>query len=116
MDFSILSWNVRGLNNLAKRKAVQTFVSDLKCNIVCLQETKISDLTNALVIETLGPRYRDNFISLPAVGSRGGILIACSNDFEITSAPMPVSVYCVSGTVRCKSNGEVWSITGVYGP
>ena len=66
MDFSILSWNVRGLNNLAKRKAVQTFVSDLKCNIVCLQETKISDLTNALVIETLGPRFRDNFIFLPA--------------------------------------------------
>lgn len=116
MDFSILSWNVRGLNNPAKRKAVQTFVSDLKCNIVCLQETKISELTNALVIETLGPRFRDNFIFQPAVGSRGGILIACSDDFEIAAAPLAVGVHCVSGTVRCKTDGGTWSITGVYGP
>lgn len=34
---------------------MQIFVSDLKCNVVCLQETKISDLTNGLVVETLGP-------------------------------------------------------------
>lgn len=116
MDLSILSWNVRGLNHPAKRRAVQIFVSDLKCNVVCLQETKISDLTNGLVVETLGPKFRENFIFLPAAGSRGGILIACSDDFEIAAVPLAVGVHSVSGTVRCKADGATWSITGVYGP
>lgn len=116
MDLSILSWNVRGLNNPAKRRAVQIFVSELKCNVVCLQETKISDMTNGFVMEMLGPKFTDNFIFLPAAGSRGGILVACSDDFEITTVPLALRVHSVSGTVRCKAYGATWSIIGVYGP
>ena len=116
MDFTILNWNVRGLNSPAKRRAVQIFVAELKCNVVCLQETKISDMSRNLVLESLGSRFADNFISLPAIGSRGGILIACTDDFEVSDIPLAAGAHSISGTIRDKSDGNCWSITGVYGP
>lgn len=43
MDYNpeILCWNMRGLNNPVKRKAVREFVASVKVNLVCLQETKL---------------------------------------------------------------------------
>lgn len=116
MDFVVLNWNVRGLNNPAKRRAVQLFVAEQNCKIVCLQETKVGDMTRGLVLEALGPRFADNFISLPANGSRGGILIACCDDHEIIVEPLATGLHSVSGTVRSRANGMCWSINGVYGP
>lgn len=116
MDFAILNWNVRGLNNPVKRRVVQNFVTDLKCNLVCLQETKINDITRTLVLETLGQRFANNFISLPAIGTRGGILIACMDDFELSIVPLVAGVHSISGMIRDRSDGACWSITGVYGP
>ena len=37
----VLCWNVRGLNNPAKRKAVREVVDTVKVNLVCFQETKM---------------------------------------------------------------------------
>lgn len=91
-------------------------MAELKCNVVCLQETKISDMSRSLVLESLGSRFADNFISLPAIGSRGGILIACTDDFGVSDIPLAAGVHSVSGTIRDKSDGNCWSITGVYGP
>lgn len=38
---TVTCWNVRGLNNPAKRKAVKEFLDSVRPNIVCLQETKL---------------------------------------------------------------------------
>lgn len=116
MDCSILSWNVRGLNNPAKRRAVQMFVAETKCNIVCLQETKIEAMTRPLVMETLGPRFADNFLEMPTQGSRGGILLACLEGLEISENNLAAGDYSVSGTITSRADGATWSITGVYGP
>jgi exonuclease III len=97
MNLKLLNWNVRGINNLAKRQVVLLFISSLECNFVCLQETKVEVVTRALVIENLGPRFGDNFIFLPADGTRGGILIACSDDFSITDEPMAVGCFSLTG-------------------
>lgn len=107
---------MRGLNNPAKRRAIQIFAAELKCSVVCLQETKISDTARSIVVDTLGPRFADNFISLPAVGSRGGILIACSEDYEIAIEPLVAGEFSISGTIKRRADGVCWSITGVYGP
>jgi exonuclease III len=88
MELAILDWNVRGANNPAKRRALQLFFSDKCCDIVCLQETKIEFMTRSLVVEMLGERFGDNFIALPADGTRGGVLIACTNDFQLTAKPL----------------------------
>lgn len=77
MDFnpSLVCWNVRGLNNPAKRKAVKEFLATTKINIVCLQETKMDVIDNFVVMQCLGPSF-DGFAYLPAVETRGGILLA----------------------------------------
>jgi exonuclease III len=41
MDISILSWNVCGLNERARRDAVHTLIDDVRPCIVCLQEAKL---------------------------------------------------------------------------
>jgi hypothetical protein len=74
-------------------------------------------MTRALVIEMLGPRFGDNFICLPADGVRGGVLITCTSDFQITMDPLiATNQFSVTGTVVNRSDNSSWTITGVYGP
>lgn len=46
---SIVTWNIRGLNFLAKHHAVQEALAAWKPAIACLQETKISAWNDSLV-------------------------------------------------------------------
>lgn len=41
INTKIICWNVRGLNNPAKRKAVMEFITSMRSNLVSLQETKL---------------------------------------------------------------------------
>ena len=116
MDYKILNWNIRGLNNPAKRRATLIFVAQIGCNIVCLQEVKLAAITPAIVTEILGARFRENFIFKPAVGTRGGILIACSTDFEITHEPLADGPNSIIGTVRDRTNNDAWTLSAVYRP
>jgi exonuclease III len=69
---NILNWNVRGLNNPARRKVVRDLVSETRATIVTLQETKLEVVDANLVIEILGQRFVDNFVVLPAAGHKRG--------------------------------------------
>lgn len=112
-----MDWNIRGANNPAKRKAVQIFFADKRCNVVCLQETKIEVMTKQLVVDLMGPHFGDNFISLPAEGTRGGVLIACTEDFQITAETSTAAArFSVSGNIVHRADNSSWAITGVYGP
>ncbi|KAM0898894.1 hypothetical protein ACQ4PT_021649 [Festuca glaucescens] len=65
----------------------------------------------------LGPRFGDNFIYLLAVGTKGGVLLACSEDFQITEEPLaPGTSYSITGHIVNRTDHSSWSITGVYGP
>jgi exonuclease III len=117
MELAVMNWNVRGANSPAKRRALQLFFSDKFCNVVCLQETKIEVMTKELVVEMLGPRFGDNFIDLPADGTRGGVLIACTPDFQITvDTTTTASRFSISGVVVHRADLFSWTMTAVYGP
>uniref|UniRef100_A0ACD5YID6 Uncharacterized protein n=1 Tax=Avena sativa TaxID=4498 RepID=A0ACD5YID6_AVESA len=116
MDLSLLNWNPRGLNNPAKRRSIQRFVSTHCCNMIVLQETKLADVSASIVAEALGARFASNFIFKPASGTRGGILVACSDDFSVVLVPLASSDFFITGTVTDKSDGSSWSLTAVYGP
>jgi exonuclease III len=62
----VLCWNVRGLNDPAKRDAVCEFIASLTVSVVCLQETRLDVIDNFLVIQCLGPSF-DGYVYLPAV-------------------------------------------------
>lgn len=117
MDYTSLSWNVRGLNNPARRKVVADLVADHRCNLVCLQETKLEEITSSIVAETLGSRSLDNFAFLPAVGSRGGILLAANADqYSVTPQPNLAGSYSLSVLITDLNDNSSWMMTRVYGP
>ena len=68
---NILNWNVRGLNNPARRKVVRDLVSETKATVVALQETKLEVVDTTIISEVLGQRFEDSFVVLPAAGTRG---------------------------------------------
>lgn len=117
MDITILSWNVRGLNERAHRDAVRTLVDDIRPCIVCLQETKLAVILQFTISRMLGSDYPE-FAYLPAPLTRGGILIAGRRSVVSLSE---VLLGCFSITVRVKTGGLMegeessWWLTSVYG-
>lgn len=112
---NILCWNVRGLNDSAKRASVRNQVLSTGATIVCLQETKISDWTHNLLVETVGPDLANNTAFLPSVGASGGILIAASDHFFKLNQ-QHLTAHIVSVTVTMRAENKTWTLTGVYGP
>jgi exonuclease III len=71
----VLVANVRGLNDRARRTGVRSVVGTSGASIVCIQETKLSVVTSAIVMEALGADF-DAYFCLPASGTRGGVIVA----------------------------------------
>jgi exonuclease III len=114
-DYSIFSWNGRGLNNPAKQEEVRQVVQIQKPLLVCLQETKISDFSRPLITACLGSDYSSNFWFLPADDTRGGVLLAC-RDVGFQFSNVMILTFTVSVTVRDYRTQAPWTLTGVYGP
>lgn len=112
---NVLCWNVRGLNAAASRASVRTSVQSSGATIVCLQETKINQWTSRLVSETLGPNFASNYAALPAIGTRGGILIAANEKFFTLDADFTTD-HTISSNITMKADNAKWTLTGVYGP
>jgi exonuclease III len=95
---------------------LKEMVEDQHCRIiVCIQETKVQNVDDAFVQSCLGPRFIGSYVTQPANGTCGGLLLACSNEHY---SIMQVDVRRSSVTVQIKQrkdNAE-WSLTGVYGP
>jgi exonuclease III len=110
----ILSWNVRGLNEMARRDSVQELIQDTGSTIVCIQETKLAALDNAAIFRTLGPKVLNNVAILPMINTRGGILLAASDDF-FSLSQVYTTPHTISASITMKADNSVWWITGVYG-
>jgi exonuclease III len=111
----LLSWNARGLNNKARRQVVKDLVTDTRATVVAVQETKLQVVDQAVVLETFGARFVDNFVALPADGVRGGILLAVDEDFY-TLECTERGVHCITALIKSISGQVQWNITVVYGP
>ena len=114
-NVKLLCWNVRGLNAPARRDAVRDLLRDYHATIVCLQETKLDHVDDSLIATMLGPSFTANYHVLPAVGSRGGMIMAVSDaffrlsDFQATHGS-------ISATVTMLADGLEWTLSCVYGP
>ena len=115
MDWNpkVLCWNVRGLNNPAKRNAVREFVGEAKVNIVGLQETKLDVIDSYIAMQSLGPSF-DGFAYVPAVETRGGILLGWDSTV-LSIDNIAVDSHALTGRVHSKDGFDRW-VTVVYGP
>ena len=112
---NIICWNVRGLNDGAKRATVRNQILSTGATLVCLQETKITAWNQTLLTETVGADMANNAVCLPSIGAFGGILIAASERFfRIQQTSLTPNT--VTATITMLAENTSWSITGVYGP
>ena len=114
MKFKILSWNVRGANAPDKRKVIKNFLRSYRADLVCLQETKIQEMSIDLV-RSLGVGRQLNWKAMNAEGSAGGILLFWDNS-RINLVDSVVGSFSVSCLFRMPEDGYQWAFTGVYGP
>ena len=71
----ILIWNVRGLNSSSRQDSLRSLVDYSQLNIVCVQETKITDISRRIILSALRADFLD-YVVVPSAGASGGILIA----------------------------------------
>jgi exonuclease III len=45
MNLRIVSWNVRGTNDVGKRSSINNLLKSWKPDVVCLQETKMESIS-----------------------------------------------------------------------
>jgi exonuclease III len=113
--FKFLTWHVRGLNSVARQDDVKQVISLHKPNLVCLQETKIQDVTTATIRNSLGMDYQDSFVFLPAAGTSGGIILVVNSSVLQLSSPSTTS-HTISASVLDLRRSKSWMVIGVYGP
>jgi len=111
----ILNWNVRGINGAARRKVVYDLAVDTGCTIACLQDTKLAVIQDSTVGETLGQKFMANYAFLPAVGTRGGALIAVDEDHYCFTASEHRQ-FTVTAKLKALVDNSEWWVTVVYGP
>ena len=74
MKIKILSWNVRGVNDRNKRSSIKALIRAQKVDLVCLQETKMSQMSLG-VVRSLGVGRFLDWGVLNARGAAGGVLV-----------------------------------------
>ena len=71
--WSILCWNIRGLNATEKHNAVRDKIEESGCSVICLQETKMQHI-DMQFLRKFTPRRFDKYDFIPSSGASGGIL------------------------------------------
>ncbi|KAK2421839.1 DNA-(apurinic or apyrimidinic site) endonuclease [Trifolium repens] len=110
----IVSWNVRGLGRVDKRKEVRKLVGEKNPLIVCLQETKLQACDDFLCKSVWGDSPC-SFSFRPSAGASGGLLtIWDTTEVEVWSSINRDHVLWYHGQFL-KIGEEFW-VANVYAP
>ena len=108
-----LIWNVRGLNSRARRNVVRELVDQENISLLSLQETKLQDCTESVVLETCGANF--DFVFKPAANTCGGILLAWRRDTWAVTSPV-IRSFSLTVKLTLLQSNLTWWYTSVYGP
>ena len=81
----VMCWNVRGLGDESKCNVVRNVIKESRCDVVCLQETKLNERNLSYVLRVLPSFFNRQVVSIDARGSAGGVLIAWKHNYEFVS-------------------------------
>jgi glutamate racemase len=102
----LLNWNVWGLNNLTRRHVVRDLISDHRCQIVYLQESKLQLVDDAIIASTMGQKFLTGYAALAAQGTSGGVILACSG-YHFTLLSIEIRTYTVTATLQNRADNNV---------
>jgi hypothetical protein len=114
MNYNILTWNVRGLNEGKKRLKIRNLLSKWKVDIACFQETKLQLVSNQLVQSLWRCPYKE-WCHVASNGASGGILLMWDRRV-VTKIDECLGRYVVACSFRNVEDGMIWAFAGVYGP
>ena len=114
MNLQLVSWNVRGLNDGAKRLCVRNLLHTWKADIMCLHETKLDGIDRAMIRSLWRCRYV-NWLCLDFMGASGGIIVMWDTRV-VEKVEEAIGCFSVSCKFKVVSSGLVWGFSGVYGP
>ncbi|XP_058758687.1 uncharacterized protein LOC131631944 [Vicia villosa] len=80
MSIRLISYNIRGLGGLAKKKEVQNLIGRQRPTFICIQETKLENIDRNLCLFIWGSNDFD-FAFKPSNGRSGGILAIWDKNF-----------------------------------
>ena len=110
----MLSWNIRGLNSEKKQLALNNAISTSGCAIVCLQETKMPEVTFAF-IKTCCPRQFDRFAFVPSRGASGGLLTIWKSSV-FSGTVISSDLFALAIDFVSTQSSQRWTLVNVYGP
>ena len=114
MRLRILSWNVRGVNDKDKRRLIKNVIKSQKVDLVCLQETKIQEMSNGMV-RSLGIGRCLEWRALNSRGATRGFVVFWDNRV-LQMVEMEVGKFIISCRFKNCDGGFCWSFSEVYGP
>ncbi|RVW28390.1 hypothetical protein CK203_109068 [Vitis vinifera] len=112
MKIRILSWNVREANNCDKRKVIKALIKKNKVDLVCLQETKVQEMTRGIIRSIRVGRFLD-WETVDSRGSAGGIVVFWDNRvlemIELEKGECSISCH-----FRNCEDGFTWTFIGFW--
>jgi exonuclease III len=110
----ILCWNVHEINSQSKLSAIRSKISEIKCDIICLQETKRKNFDQNYIRQFCPPAF-DRFKFISSVGNSGGTIIIWMST-RFSGQVVSHNDYAMSVEFESMMTGEVWVLTNVYVP
>jgi len=112
VEMKIISWNVRGLERVEKRKDVRTLVMEKAPYILCLQETKLS-MCDEMLCNSLWGGTTHSFSYRPSVGASRGLLTSWNMSLvDVWSIVSVDNVVMIHG--RFVQSNEEFYLLNVY--
>jgi hypothetical protein len=105
---------VRGINDGEKRLRIRNLLKGWKADVICLQETKIDQITDRVVRSLWGCLHAD-WVYRGSDGASRGILLMWDRRV-VEKMEEAVGIYSISCKFHMVLDQPEWIFSGVYGP
>ena len=113
-SWNILNWNIRGINEEDKCKAVKEKIEESVAVVYCIQETKRTSF-DPFFVKKFAPRRFNKFVYSPSRGASGGIIMGW-NESIFTGQVVEINLFAITVHFTSNHNNDIWTLTTVYGP
>ena len=112
--WKVFSWNVRGINSDSKWDSIRNKITESRCDIICLQETK-KMYVDLQFLKKICPASFDNFVYVPSRGASGGMLVSWKGVFFEGTLVFQKD-FAMSVEFKSLHTGNYWMLTNIYAP